>query len=128
MPTVSPRAQSVPTGKDFKEVSETVSALKCVYLDSETTVGVADKSDSVKGEVFGVAITAGLVPEEVEIVNYGQIDDPFFTFPVNSTLFLGTSGVITNVPPLDNEVRTIIGKSLGIGSIFVNISEPILPE
>lgn len=128
MPTVPAKPQSVPTVKDFKEASEVISALKCVYLDSETTVAIADKTDNIKAEVFGVAITAGNIGEEVEIVNYGQIDDAFFLFPVNATLFLGTSGTITTTPPGDGEVRTIIGKSLGIGSIFVNISEPILPE
>lgn len=124
MPSVLPKAQAVPSIKDFKESSEAISGLKCVYLDSETTCAIADDV-SGKEEVFGIAIdTAVSAGIDIEIINYGQLDDPFFNFPVNNKLYLGSGGSITDTVP-SGIFRTVIGKSLGIGSIFVNIEEPI---
>jgi len=124
MPNVAPKAQSVPTIKDVKEASEVISALKCVYLDTDTTCAISDPTDEDKSVTFGVAINSGIIGDPIDIVNYGQIDDAFFTFTGVQLLYLGPLGTITNIAP-SSGFRTVIGKSLGIGSIFVNIEEPI---
>ena len=109
----------------FRKVAdEPISALRLVYLTSDTNVSLADNLAFNTSLVAGIAISTALTGGEVEIVAQGIVKDPFFSFPLNDILFLGLNGNITNIPPTSG-FSTIIGKSLGAGSIFINIEQPI---
>lgn len=98
--------------------SEAISALKMVASSGLNTIGVADK-DSLP-ETLGMAVTAGGIGSDIEVVTFGQVDDASFTFGVNACLFLDSTGSITaTAPTTGNNVP--IGKSLANGSIFIDI-------
>lgn len=126
MPIVFGAQESVEKLSIERVADQAISALKLVKLTSDTNVDVADSSltfnDSlVVGVLLDTAVSAGQL---VNVQTYGVLQDALFTFPLNDTLFLGTSGQITNVAP-STGFSIIVGKSLGVGSIFIKIEIPI---
>lgn len=110
--------------EDTKIADETVSALKVVTATSQTNLKLADKSSFTDAQSLGVSISSGNMGEKIKFVSFGQIDDSSFNFPLKEPLFLGDNGLITATPPTTGFVTTV-GYSLGLGSIFVDIEEPI---
>ena len=131
MPFVAGPQESVEKLALERLSDQAISALKLVRLTSDTTVDIADATLT-----YGESITAGIatstaagVGQTIFIQTYGVVEDPFFTFPLNDLLFLGASGTITNVAPslgAGDTHRVVVGKSLGVGSIFITIEEPII--
>lgn len=126
MPVVFGAQESVEKLSIERVADQAMSALKLVRLTSDTNVNLADSTltydDSVVvGVLLDTAVSAGQL---VNVQTYGVLQDALFTFPLNDTLFLGSSGQITNVPP-SSGFSLIIGKSLGVGSIFIKIEVPI---
>ena len=126
MPFVPGPQESVEKVSLERTSDQAISALKAVRLTSDTNVDLADS-----GGTYEEAITAGIATsttasagQVIDVQSYGLLEDPFFTFPLNDLLFLGSGGTITNVAPTSGH-RVVIGKSLGTGSIFINIEEPI---
>lgn len=107
-----------------KEASESISALKLVYLDSSLSCSLADSSISGKINSCGVSINAGILGDIIKILSFGIIEDASFLFGVNEPLYLGTNGEITNIPPTTGYL-TKIGYGLGAGSIYIKIEKPI---
>lgn len=102
---------------------ENISALKCVYKDS----GVIGKSSSDtlnKSYVFGISKQSGITGSQVNIVQFGILEDPFFNYAQGTLLFCDSNGSITDTCP-STGFRTKIGFSTGIGEIMVSIEEPI---
>jgi len=127
MPFVAGPQESVEKLSIERVADQAISALKVVRLTSSTNVDLADSTLTYED-----AITAGVATstttgagQTINIQTYGVLDDPFFTFPLNDLLFLGASGTITNVAPTTGH-RVVLGKSLGVGSIFIEIQEPII--
>ncbi len=110
--------------KSTKIAGEDLSALKVVALSSANEVVLADKATCGEALAYGVTLTAGIMGANVEVLNQGILEDPFFSYPLNDILFLDSSGNITNVAPTTG-FSLIIGKSLGPGSIYVDIDVPI---
>ncbi len=108
-----------------KVATETMSAIRLVKLDNPTDVSLAT-SDSTcpDATVLGVSRTAANATENVEIVTSGKLYDSSFNFPVNSPLFLGINGIITDVAPTTGFL-TQIGTSGGPGLINININDPV---
>lgn len=108
-----------------KTYSEAISALQLVTATSNTEVGIADVTSLTEATVLGIALTGGIALVQEQITILGVVEDPSFTYPVNTPLFLGVGGAITDTPPTTvGEFVTQIGYSLGTGAIFVSISEP----
>lgn len=104
--------------------NEAISALVLVRADGDNAVAIADNDTYENASVVGVAFDTGGPAFNGRVVSHGRIQDGSFTFGTNVTLYLGASGVITSTPPATG-VLTRIGKSLGNGSIFINIDDPI---
>lgn len=113
-----------PKLKITKQASTNISALKGVYLDTDTTCALADKSSILTSTVIGITITSALALSDIDIVLFGEISDGSFTYAENEPLYLGTSGNITNIPP-SSGILAPIGFGLGTGSIFVKIDKTI---
>lgn len=110
-----------------KVTSETLSALKLVVLNDNDEWELGDPATYEESLVVGVSTTAGLVGADVSVHMFGKLEDASFIFPLHDNLFLGLNGVITNVPPsLPTAHSTLIGVSLGAGSIFIRIDQPII--
>ena len=107
-----------------KVASETISAMQLVRLDNPTDVSVANTSTCPDATVFGVARVAANASANVEIQSSGKLYDSSFNFPVNTPLFLGATGNITDVAPTTGFL-TQIGYSGGPGLIIVEIQDPV---
>jgi len=102
-----------------------LSALKCVTVTSPNTVIYANNNiDLSSSTVFGITIVAAQANESTQVKTYGVLRDSSFNWPVNTQLYLNTSGALTDTAPLAG-FRTLVATSQGSGAIFINIQEPI---
>jgi hypothetical protein len=101
-----------------------ISALTCVYLDSNTTCSAADNSINTTAIVEGISLNAGSTGSIIKILSFGVLEDASFIFGLNVPLFLGLNGAITSTPPAIGFLSRI-GYGLGPGSIRVKIESPI---
>ena len=125
MPNVLGVPQSARTIVDTYIAGEAISALKIVRLDSPTTVKIGDSSSTYEdAKVIGVAISAAALGVNIDVQSFGELNDAFFSFPLNAPLYLSPTGTITDTPPTSG-YNVQIGHSLGAGSIFVKVQEPI---
>lgn len=106
-----------------KIADENITAMKAVYLNDYHTCKLASNVDDNQGTVIGIALNSGLIGVTINILSFGIIDDPFFTFGLNEPVFLGTNGDLITTQPLTG-VLTEIGYGLGAGSIYVKIISP----
>lgn len=106
--------------------SELISALQVVKLINADEVAIGSRNTYNNSLILGIALNAApSIGLNVKVQTFGVLEDPFFNFPLNDLLFLGLNGTITNVEPV-NGTRTMIGKSLGSGAIFISITEPVI--
>lgn len=108
-----------------KTASENISALKLVYLDSSSSVSLANNTSELQGTVAGVAINSATAGNTVKILVFGIAEDSFFNYNINERLFLGINGEITATQP-SSGVLTSIGFGLGAGAIQIGIDKPVL--
>ena len=108
-----------------KIASENISALKLVYLDTQSSVRLADNLSEVTGTVIGIALNTVLIGGLVRVLVFGILEDAFFNYAINERLFLGSNGEITIVQPASG-VLTSIGFGLGSGAIQIGIDKPVL--
>ena len=108
-----------------KIATEAITIGDCVKADNDTHVSLATYNSTVDAaSVLGVATNAAAIGEMVTIVVIGVITNSIFNiFPVNKQLFLEIDGAVTD-ERIINGYSTVIGKSLGSGSIYVNVREP----
>lgn len=124
-PNTQPAAASLIETKTY---NETISALKLVSGVNDTNVEVADPAGTFENAtVMGIATLAGLTSDKRPISLFGKVEDLSFNYPVNTPLYLGLNGNITDVPPsLPTFTYSVnVGYSLGTGAVFINIREPI---
>ncbi len=111
---------------EVRNAHETLSALKCVYSFDANSVAIADDNTSLlNATVFGVTITAANINESTQILTHGTIRDSSFTWLSGVQLYVGANGALTSTAPITG-FRTLVATSQGIGSIFINIQEPII--
>lgn len=111
-------------GPNEKVTDSVISATCLVRATSPTNVDVGQPDTVVNATVFGMATTAAVAGATTQVIEFGEVEDASFTFPLNAPLFLGVSGKVTDIPPTSG-VLTQIGHSLGNGKIFINIQDPI---
>lgn len=110
--------------EDTYTAAETISALHVVRLIDESTCELADPVSYEDAKAVGVALNAVTTGNQVRVLTFGILKDPFFNFPLNEPIFLKANGVISNIEETVG-FSTQIGHSLGNGAIFINIREPI---
>lgn len=104
---------------------ETISALKMIYQSSPTNGGLGSGQDNLKKDVVGMSVTAALAGASFEVLLFGRVEDSFFNYPVNTSLYLDINGNITDIAPTTG-YSVLIGKGLGTGAIFIDIERPII--
>lgn len=112
---------------DTKTCAEVISALKLVVALNDDEILLAEPDTFENAKVLGVALQAGNIGDEIEVLLFGKLEDVSLTFTINDPLFLKASGSISDTAPVSpaETFNTTIGHSLGSGAIFVNIQEPI---
>ena len=121
--------QTASASIDFtRTCGQTISALKLVTSDTDNRIIYAESGDTFeKSQVLGLALDAGAEDDLISVRAFGLVADPFFAFAAGVNLYLGASGVITDTPP-STGFRVLVGKSLGIGEVFIDVSETIILE
>lgn len=105
--------------------SENISALKMIYMTGPTSGGLGDTTDLNKFDAIGIALTAAVTGNTFEALLFGRVEDGFFNYPVNTSLYLDINGNITDIAPITG-YSVLIGKGLGTGAIFIDIERPII--
>lgn len=103
---------------------ENISALKLFYINDDQEAMLADNSDYGTSQVIGISLTAAASGGEFRGLLFGRISDPLFSYPSNTSLYLGSNGSVTNVVPTSG-TRTKVGHALYSGAIFLKIEDPI---
>jgi len=126
MPTVLGVPDSAKKLGDTYTAGEVISALQVMRLNNSSDAFIADPTLAyTDAKVVGISLSAAVIGLDVDIQNFGILKDPFFNFPTNNPLFLSATGTITDTAPVTG-YNVQIGHSLGVGSIFINVQEPIL--
>tara|TARA_R110002153_G_scaffold136399_2_gene286298 strand:+ start:2219 stop:2704 length:486 start_codon:yes stop_codon:yes gene_type:complete len=111
--------------KEYDIADGVVSAIRAIY---KTLNGIAHgEADTTydQATIIGISITGATDGNRVKYQIDGRLEDSSFAFPLNDPLYLGLDGNITNIPPISGH-RTRLGTSLGIGTIQIEIEEPII--
>lgn len=109
-----------------KEASERIEKFELVRMDTQTTVSVGSLNDYSSAKVTAIALNGGNPGALITGLIFGVLDDVIFDFPINEPLFLQADGTIgLTAPSASGEFITKIGYSLGTGSIFITITDPI---
>lgn len=111
-----------------KIASENILSGDCVMAVSNTDVALANNNlTGADALVLGIAANDALVGQTVSVIIMGSFSDPsYLVFAINKLLFLDAFGAITDVKPTlpSANFSTVIGKSLGSSTIFVQIGTP----
>jgi hypothetical protein len=107
-----------------KILGENIPAFALVVFINETTVMRADKT-FYSGVCDGIILSSGNTGEEREILMFGIVENTGITYPLKTLLLLDSLGTVRTTRPASG-YWTIIGRSLGNGSIFIDIKEPEL--
>jgi len=106
---------------------EAISALKLIYSGVDGRAYVASSNETYeKAQVIGMTTRAGLENSVKEYVQFGVIQDNFFTFSGNRDLFLNETGFMTDLNPMNFKFYKKIGQSLGAGTIILNVEQTIV--
>ena len=107
---------------------ETIAIGDVVMATSDTNVALATNDGTVQqATVLGIATSAANTGQNVTVVLMGIVTNALFNaFALNAPLFLDVDGAITDDRPTAPAANflTVIGKSLGSGSILVSIGQP----
>lgn len=119
-------SESGPSGPSSTIVStqtaqETISALKVVRAG----VFIASPTSTYENaRALGVAITSATTGNPIQVLEFGELQDPTFVFSAGSPLFLGALGTITDIAPAVG-FSVKIGYALGSNKIQVDLLFPI---
>ena len=108
---------------------EDMSALRLFYIGSDGKAYLANASSTYEqSQAVGMSKNAALQNGTIKGLLFGKISDPFFNFPLNEDLFLGSNGTLTDQDPqsLGFLFQKKVGISLGAGAIFLNINSTII--
>jgi hypothetical protein len=109
-----------------KIAGESISALNLVrFQDANNVVKATNDQTYADAKVTGIALNGASIGGTVRVLIFGIIEDPFFTFPANTLLFLGVDGTITSTPPLSG-FSAIIGEAPAVGVVTLSIREPTI--
>lgn len=109
-----------------KNALTNMSAYNLVRFHDADTVELATNNTVYnEAKVVGITIAAALAGNKVKVLILGVLEDPFFTWPANTLLFLGANGIITSTPPTSG-FSTIVGEAPVPGVFSLSIREPTI--
>lgn len=129
----NPRRAKVVVTSDAQRLSKTFVAGEAIAVNKFVRIGAGQEcfiatnngtfSDA---KVRGIALNAGAIGENIEVLLFGLLEDPAFNFILNDPFFLGTNGDAVQTPPVTvGEFVVELGESLGTGAIFTDLKTPV---
>ncbi len=126
LPPVSGVAEAAKEVVATVTYGETIGALKLIYIGNDGRAYLATSAGTYEqASAIGITRSGGNANDVRQILLFGRVDDPSFTFPLVEDLFLGTLGNLVDIAPVSGHYKPI-GQSLQTGSIFLNIGKTIV--
>lgn len=85
----------------------------------------SDDQSMAPRSVFGVTLGAAVAGGHVDVLIYGEIVESTWNFDVQLPIFLGSNGVMTQIPPASGW-SIILGQPTSTNSMLFNPREPIV--
>jgi hypothetical protein len=105
---------------------ENLGGHRVVIVDSDNKVYYADRTNLAHMyKVVGITRGAANVGDSVEIQTYGLMTELSWNWIAGQPIFLGTNGLLTQVPP-SYGFCLIIAKALTSTDIFISVKNPII--
>lgn len=124
--TLDALALALQNGTAFKAIAgEDLSGHRAVILDSAGLAWYADRA--VAGDklrVAGITLGAALTGVEVWVLAHGPVTEPSWTWTPDAPVFLGHTGLLTQIVPTDG-FSIVLGVASTATSLFVNMQPPI---
>lgn len=109
----------------FFIAGEPLNKLDVVYISGNQVFKASKSTAYANAKAVGLAVTPANALGDVRIRLFGVFNDASFIYPSNTPLFVDDNGLITTTATtVSGEFRTLIGESLGTGSIIIKIGEP----
>lgn len=106
-----------------RAVAADVEKYRVVRLGSDGRVQHASNTDSVsRNAVFGVTLSAAVLGGRVPIVTAGEIEDDLWSWTMNSPVYVGADGVLTQTAPASG-YSLIVGYPSSTTTLVVRIGE-----
>lgn len=99
-----------------------LNAFLLVRLDANTQAIAADQS--LSGSVLGVTLASALQGEAVAMRIFGPVSNPAWSWTPGGSLFLGSSGAMTQTPPTSGYL-VAVGSAISATEAFINIEPAI---
>ena len=104
----------------------TISAIRAVKLDSSGEVIYSTNDQTyADAQTIGITLTAASVGDPVDILTFGEVADPSITFSIDSDIFLGLNGALTDVAPITG-MYLRLGKIIKTQTLFIDIEQTII--
>ena len=120
----TPGPKGEPGGTELSHIAATsISGHHAVLLNTDGQVEYATNTvPSHSRKVAGVSSNAAASGDTVSIVAYGKMEEPSWNWDITKPVYLGDSGVLTQVTPSypDAQFVLIIGFPLSSTRLFIN--------
>lgn len=114
------------SGSSTFTAAENIGGQRFVKLNALGEVALADSGTLTdKDKVIGITETAVTVGNTVEVLFLGNLKDAAFSFTAGGTLFLGSSGVITQTSPTSGFIVKG-GYAAASDEVFISVQQPIV--
>lgn len=100
---------------------------RAVVLDATGRAIYADNSQlSHMHKVLGMTLNAGVMDDPINVVRYAEITEPSWEWVLDTPVFVGANGVLTQtVPAFPAAFSQIVGFPVSATTLFVTMREPI---
>ena len=100
---------------------------KAVILDTLGQVTYADNTNSSHIQrVIGITTGAASIGSLATVQTYGEILETSWAWTLNLPVYVGTSGNLTQIPPVSPNFAMVIGFPIASTILFVKLKEPII--
>jgi hypothetical protein len=93
------------------------SAGKAVYADNTTMTHVS--------KVLGMTVGSAVLDAAIDILRWGELEEPSWSWTLDLPIFLSTSGLLTQTPPTTG-FSQIIGFPVSATKAYISLREPII--
>jgi hypothetical protein len=99
---------------------------RAVVLNASDQALYADQTNPHHvNRLVGVTTGAASAGGSVSIVSHGNMVEPTWNWTVDSPVFLGANGLLTQTPPISGFLQ-IVGMAVSPTTLFVTIRDPII--
>lgn len=108
---------------------ESVGGHRVVYVDEDGAVRYADCTEAAHAfKIAGLTLEASTAGNPVRVQTYGVVAEPSLNLSVDDQIYLGSSGLFTQTPPVSRAFLLSIGGAVATTKLFLRIGPPIFGE